>query len=362
MKSINSIINIFATIIIFLISSLNTYGEYIHCNSCEKLIIKNNTITNISQLSKEKFQLHDEDEEDFEKFTDYEETNRYLNEEEKQDRQLYRILWILLAVVITGILVRFKSTRQLRFPIMILFLIYLGFFLGGCPCPISSFQNLILAILGVDVAWQSLIWFIGLIPITYFFGKVWCGWICHLGSFQEILYRNKSLKLFKSKKSQNVFKIIRYIFLVLLIMQLIITKTNLFIKIDPFKVAFNFISVYEVGWYLLVLLIISSIFIYRPFCKTICPIGLILGWISYLPGSSIIGTNNVCSKCGNCEKVCKISAISTENNKDIYLDSSECQMCGDCLDQCDMKNLKFARKERFNKTNLLLYHNKKRDS
>ena len=252
---------------------------------------------------------------------------------------------ILLFTIVAGIFVRFKSLRSLRGLFLLSSLVILGFYRGACPCPIMSFQNGILALFGMEMQWHKLLWFVGLIPITYLLGKVWCGWICHLGALQEFLFVPGKVKILQSAKAQKIMRYTRMALLVILIAQLAITKTNLFKNIDPFKVAFNLYSINITGWILLGLLLLSSVFIYRPFCKTVCPIGLVLGWISKIPGAAVIGVKGDCTGCVSCFRSCKINAI-TRDDKFSMLDNQECIACGECIQGCSKKTLQFVRKNK----------------
>jgi polyferredoxin len=247
---------------------------------------------------------------------------------------------ILLITVLAGILVRFRQTRNLRTVFLVASLAILGFYKGACPCPIQSLQNTAFYIMGLDVKWQSLVYIAGLIPITYLFGRVFCGWICHLGALQEFIFGSSRLKLLQNAKAQKIMRIIRIVALTALIVQVIITQTNLYKKIDPFAIIFNFHSISITGYVIAGILVISSIFIYRPFCKTLCPIGIILGWISKIPGASVLGTNSTCTSCSICSNNCKIRAI-THDNKISILENQECIRCGDCLDGCKKNSITF---------------------
>ena len=250
------------------------------------------------------------------------------------------VLSILAFTILAGFLVRNPKTRKYRVFFLLASVVILGFYRGACPCPIMSFQNLILAIRGVDVSWQSLVWFIALIPITYFFGKVWCGWICHLGALQEFLFQGK-MEILKGRKSQVVLRYIRYGVLAVLVAQLLITKTNVFVHYDPFKVAYNLFSASTLGYVLLGVLLVSSVFINRPFCRTVCPIGLVLGWVSLIPGASVIGVKkDMCVGCNQCNSACHIHAITREN-KVSRLVNQDCIACGECLDACKNNGLAF---------------------
>lgn len=128
--------------------------------------------------------------------------------------------------------------------------------------------------------------------------------------------------------------------LVALIVQIVITKTNLYKKIDPFATIFNFHSISITGYVIAGILVVSSIFIYRPFCKTLCPIGLILGWIGKIPGASVLGTKSNCITCVSCNNNCKIRAI-THDSKISILENQECIRCGDCMDGCKKNSIAF---------------------
>jgi len=264
---------------------------------------------------------------------------------EKQNENLFWILGIIGFTVLAGFFVRFRTVRNLRGIFLVVSLVVLGFYRGACPCPISGLQNVVLAGLGVEVPLVSLIWFLALLPVTYFFGRVYCGWICHLGALQEFIYLPSKIKILQTEKAQKRLRAVRIFFLAVLILQLIITRTNIFKHYDPFKAAFNLMSSNLLSWILLGLLLVSSVFIYRPFCKTVCPVGLILGWVNKLPGASVLGNNGECSGCKTCEMQCKIRAI-TRDDKFSQLDNQECIACGECVANCHKNAIGFFRNDK----------------
>ena len=260
--------------------------------------------------------------------------------EEKSPVSWNRFYWaiaILLFTILSGILVRYKQTRKLRPLFLLAVVVVLGFYRGG-PGIISSFQNTFLFIIGATSKWPAIILFLGLLPITYFFGKVFCGWACYLGAIQEFLYIGR-VKIFQTEKAQKVMRIIRYVIFGILMIQLTITQGIEWSKIGPFKVLFNLFSPNITGYILLGVLLISSLFIHRPFCKIACPAGLVFGWITKIPGASVLGITNSCAGCKTCSTSCNINAITRENNIS-KLDNQECIMCGDCMSDCKIKSIK----------------------
>lgn len=258
---------------------------------------------------------------------------------------IYWTSGVLLFTVLAGILIRFKKTRQLRSLFLVLSIIILGFYRGSCPCSIQSFQNGILLFTGNFIRWPSIILFLGLLLITYLFGRVYCGWICHLGALQEFIFNSSSFKLFQSDRSQKIMRYIRVTALFVLVSQLLVMQTNLYKTVDPFAVVYNFYSDYLIGWILVFIVIASSFVLYRPFCKTFCPVGLVLGWISKIPGASVLSVKQNCISCVKCNKGCTINAI-TRDSKISVLDNQECIRCGECLNGCPKDAISLSRKNR----------------
>lgn len=260
-----------------------------------------------------------------------------------QDPIFVKTMIIFLLTILAGILVHYQWGRNLRGIFLIGVIVWLGFISGACPCMISSLSYLILWPFNQEVAWVNVLWMLGLIPLTYVFGRIWCGWVCHLGALQEILHIPVKIEFLRGKKAQRILKILQYVSLAALIIQLIITRTYLWAEIDPFKVAYNLYSTNITGYILLGVLIISSLFSYRPFCRGFCPVGLILCWVSKIPGASILTIKSDCNGCGNCDKSCKYDAIIKDKNV-LILDNKECIRCGDCMNMCRKDGFIFSHK------------------
>lgn len=267
----------------------------------------------------------------------------------KEDEALEWALFIIFFTILAGFFSRFKATRKLRGLFLIGFLFFFGFYKAGCTgCPVSyGFQNFFLGIFGYGVNWKEMIWFIAIIPVTYVFGRVYCGWICHLGALQEILFFRGKFHILQSKKAQNILRSVRYVLMSALIIQLAVTGTRYWCKIDPFTNIFAFsdfytylsgVSQYDLNLIILitliVLILVSSVIMYRPFCRTMCPVGLVLGLVSKIPGASVLGVDkNKCTGCKQGYSHCDIHAI-THDEKYSIIETQDCIMCGDCIDSC----------------------------
>jgi len=300
----------------------------------------------MDETSDDQFEQLDDDE-----FTDFDESDSFKHTEMNQESHsndswfLYKLTIIFSLVIIVGIFIKNVTFRRLRPFFLIIMLVWLGFIEGGCPCMISSMQHTVLGLLGDGSSWIKMLWFLGLIPLSYVFGRVWCGWLCHLGALQEFLYKSSRLNVLKAYKSQRIIKWIQISVFVILLAQIIITRANIFIHYDPFKVAFNLFSANITGYILLGILILSSVLIYRPFCRAFCPVGLILGWVSYIPGARSISRNDACIDCIRCSNDCKQNAITYEDKRS-RLTKCDCIACGECLDSCKKNAISFSRKFR----------------
>lgn len=314
-----------------------------HCSSpCGQVALSND-----STIDAEEFQVLDDSE--FQTLDDSEVVSfeavvqgesSILNQNKPFIIQLF-ILALLLIFI--GLTIQYRWIKILRPFFLLAMLVWLGFANGGCPCMISSFSNTVLAISGYSVDWIHLLWFLGLIPLTYFFGRIWCGWLCHLGALQEFIFKGNRLELFKSHKAQSIMRWIQLVVFVIWVIYVVITQTNFYCHYDPFKVAFNLFSSHHMGYILLGILLISSVFINRPFCRTICPVGFVLGLVSYLPFARRIRKSDNCKHCKKCASVCPTHAL-TYHNKKSSINTMQCIACGECLDSCHYKSLKLSHK------------------
>ena len=89
----------------------------------------------------------------------------------------------------------------------------------------------------------------------------------------------------------------------------------------------------------IVIFLISSVFIYRPFCRLICPFGLLSWLFETISIFRIRIDNNKCVKCKLCDKVCPTGAAGDKvDQKKIVAD---CFSCGRCLEKCSKQAIKY---------------------
>lgn len=173
-------------------------------------------------------------------------------------------------------------------------------------------------------------------------GRIFCGWICALGTMQDI-FEKIGMKLFKKRYHipKSLDSVLRYLKYVVLIGIIYVTwKTGQLVisYIDPF-VAYSHITAgwkellneYLIGFGILLAMLLSSLFYNRLFCRYLCPLGAyyaIMGRFSLL---KIERDKNVCVNCGKCDRECPVAIDISSVNK---INKSECIGCMTCIEVC----------------------------
>ena len=85
----------------------------------------------------------------------------------------------------------------------------------------------------------------------------------------------------------------------------------------------------------LLVTIILSVLIYRPFCKYICPLGAVYSVFNPISVFGYRLDRDKCIGCRTCAKVCKMQVNPVEN-----VNHPECIRCGACKKVCPVKAIK----------------------
>ena len=85
------------------------------------------------------------------------------------------------------------------------------------------------------------------------------------------------------------------------------------------------------------LCVLSSIFIYRPFCKYLCPLGAFYSLFQKVSIVRMKVDREACVDCGACGKACRMNVDPHQ-----IPNSTECIRCGECMKACPVHALKFT--------------------
>lgn len=173
-------------------------------------------------------------------------------------------------------------------------------------------------------------------------GPIFCGWICPLGSIQEFIGKigrkifGRKYNNFISYKYDKSFRFLRYFTFIWIIYVTAKTGKLLFNNIDPYYALFNFWTG-EVKFEALILLsvvLISSLFIERPWCKYLCPLGAFLGLFNFISIFKIRRNKNTCISCKSCDKACPMNIKISDKN---VINDHQCIRCLECTSEYSCK-------------------------
>jgi len=200
-----------------------------------------------------------------------------------------------------------KRSRQGLVWLSVFSLAYFGFFREGCICPVGSVQNVALALFnnGYAIPLTALLFF--LIPLIFAlaFGRVFCAGVCPLGAIQE-LTGIRPVKL--PKAVESVMISIPFIYLGISVLAAATESQFLICRYDPFVGIFRLDAPYTMIIFG-ALLLIAGIFINRPYCRYLCPYGVLLNIFSRFSQRHLTITPAECTNCRLCEDVCPYDAI-----------------------------------------------------
>lgn len=229
----------------------------------------------------------------------------------------------------------------------------------SCPgslfgCPIGSIQ----ATIGSN-KFNFAFYVVGLLSLfAIAAGRLFCGYLCPFGFFQDLLDKIPLFKLKVPKKIAAGLKYLKYIILLFFVFVLPFAFQDKYGMSDPYfckyicpsGILFGALPLAAVnkalvsslgalfGFKLTVLIIIAllSIILYRPFCRFLCPLGAFLGIFNPISVYRL-KINDTCIKCKKCERTCKldIPTYKTPN-------SPECIRCGECIKACPVKAIEHS--------------------
>lgn len=220
--------------------------------------------------------------------------------------------YVHLAVLTMGLgaasyLALLRRSRRGLFVVSLVMLAWLGFVKEGCICPIGAIQNVALALF--DRTYTIPLTAIGLfvLPIvfTLFFGRTFCAAVCPLGAVQELAaVRPQRVPQWLD----HALGLVRYVYLGAAVIFAATGTAFLICRYDPFVAIFRrsgSINMLVFGGAILVI----GVFVGRPYCRYLCPMGAILGLCSRVAKWHLAIPPGECIRCRLCSDVCPYGAI-----------------------------------------------------
>ena len=200
-----------------------------------------------------------------------------------------------------------KRSRQGLIWMSVFSLVYFGFYREGCICSVGSVQNVALALFNdiYTIPLSALLFFIVPLLFALAYGRVFCSGVCPLGAIQE-LSGIRPVKLHKNV--EIILASVPFIYLSLAVLFAATNSQFIICRYDPFIGIFRLDAPYTMIVFGS-LLLLSGIFLNRPYCRFLCPYGVLLNIFSRFAGKHLTITPAECTNCRLCEEACPYNAI-----------------------------------------------------
>jgi ferredoxin len=221
--------------------------------------------------------------------------------------EYFDVVVLIGALIVTTWLALKKRSRQGLIWMSVFSLAYFGFYRHGCICAVGSVQNVSLALFnqGYSIPLSALLFFIIPLLFALAYGRVFCAGVCPLGAIQE-LTGIRPVKL--PKAVEVILASVPFIYLGIAILFSSTNSQFIICRYDPFVGIFRLDAPYTMIIFG-VLLLLAGIFVNRPYCRFLCPYGVLLNIFSRFAGKHLTITPAECTNCRLCEEVCPYDAI-----------------------------------------------------
>lgn len=241
-------------------------------------------------------------------------------------RLLVQVLCLLVSAVVLGIIINgYKAAIHALCP-------YSSVCFGLSP---QGFFNVCLgafwlsALVGVLFLFHSII-----------FGRVFCGYICPLGTIQEALFSFRNAKYKKTHKIsyfyERRFARLKYLVLIVTMLLSIFGIAYVFIRLCPIYALSQLPALAIPGLIVFLLIMGIGIFIERFWCRFLCPYAGLLNVFQALGALAGIRRRKIrrnlerCIDCGLCDINCPMNLYITEHEFVQDVDCIHCNACAQC--------------------------------
>jgi NosR/NirI family transcriptional regulator, nitrous oxide reductase regulator len=265
-----------------------------------------------------------------------------------QDR-IWEIVALLagLVVLTTGLIMQkrlsanTKRFKLLRAAYLLFTLGFIGWYAQGQLTIVNITAALDELLAGGDLSFfmndpMSVILWLFVAGTLLVWGRgTFCGWLCPFGALQELISMVTQAVGIRQRRLRTAIdaklKWIKYVVLAVIVGSVWASPSfaEVAVEIEPFKTAISLYFVREWPYVLWAVACVAlSVFVYRGYCRYICPLGAALAATNVLQRWSWIPRREACgTPCQTCRHRCEYQAIEPTGK----VNYSECFQCLDCV-------------------------------
>jgi len=185
------------------------------------------------------------------------------------------------------------------------------------------------------------------VGISFLFRKSFCSWLCPVGTASEYLWklgRYTFRRNFQLPRALDLpLRALKYLFLAFFLYAVVNMSAAAIAEFlaSPYALIIdvrmlNFFRYLGTAAAFVILgLVVASIFIQNFWCRYLCPYGALMGLAAILSPLRITRNEAACIDCGKCAKACP-AALPVD--KLVQIRSAECTACVECVAVCPAKD------------------------
>lgn len=260
-------------------------------------------------------------------------------------------LWIVFLGIVFILFGRRKVVSDLRNWLLLLSILIFGIAMGSDPGPMGTVKDAVHLYGTAHAIFPPRMIALGIfLAIVLIANKYICAWGCQAGTLQDLIFhinRTEKQTAVLGRQIKIPFVLtnsIRLVFFSIFSIIAFAWGIDIIDPIDPFKI-YKPIHLGFIGGIFIGILLLGSLFIYRPWCHLFCPFGLV-GWLVEKASRVKISVDyTTCIACQRCASACPstvMGAILKRDKKTI----PDCFVCYTCREVCPTNSIHFSTRNR----------------
>ncbi len=211
------------------------------------------------------------------------------------------------ALLLASVLVLKVRRRWPIFVLMLACLAYFGFWRWGCVCSIGAIQNVSQSAADANYTLPLVVAAFFILPLlaALLFGRTFCAAVCPLGAVQDLVGVAPQRI---PRWLEHALGMLAWLYLIVAVLLAATGAAYIICRYDPFVGIFRLAA----SWQMIVLtvcVLAIGVFIARPYCRFLCPLGALFRLTSSCSAGHARITPDECIQCRLCQDACPYNAI-----------------------------------------------------